>query len=399
MMMENRPLVTVVMPAYNHEKFVVNAILSVQNQTYDNIELIVINDGSKDKTEDIIHRFKDSSEKAFQFISRPNKGLSTTLSEGLSYANGKYFFYVASDDMIYPYYIEIMVDIFEKYSDDVGLLVSEVTTNYGFINKADLKQSFPEKFEIIWKALSQNKFIIETEANENKAEVLFRCNLEYSLYVNVLKEAGITAIEEARRIDNLLKDNIYNGICDLVKPEIINKTEPYEALEDFLLMKKGCLGPSLFFRTDAIKDVGGFNKDLALEDNYIVFELTLKYKVGFVHEKMIFYRHHDSNTAKSSAIKIGEAAIETLDIFFKKHAQFNGSKLRKEAYSTLYFWLSWRHFNLGNYRNSLKYWFITVRCSPKQLLSKSMLNIFILALFRRERWIKRKLVGEDVLVK
>ncbi|OGI08693.1 MAG: hypothetical protein A2Y40_05310 [Candidatus Margulisbacteria bacterium GWF2_35_9] len=398
-MKQEWPLVTIVMPAYNHELFVEDAIRSVHNQTYQNIELIVINDGSRDNTADCIQAVWEKHNKSFTYISRSNKGLSSTLSEGLSLAKGKYFFYVASDDMIYPYYVEVMVDFFEKYSSDVGLFVSEVTTNYGFIKKADLGKYYSETYEKIWDCLTRNTCLIPVENNPGKAEVMFRCNLEYSFYRAVLKDAGITNGQEAVMLDGVLKSNIYRGISDLIKPKDILITEPYHALEDFLFLKKGCLGPTLFFRTEALREVGGFNKELALEDNYIVFETALKYKVGFVHEKMIFYRHHDSNTAKSAAVKIGKSAILTLDIFFKRHSEFSKLPLKKKAYATLYLWLAWRHFHLGNYLYCLKYWWISIFYQPKQLFSRSMINIFLLSLVRRERWVHRKTTGEEPLIK
>ena len=86
---ENIPLVSVVVPCYNHEKYVKETIESIVNQTYKNIELIVIDDGSKDNSVKVIQELADKY--GFTFIHRPNKGLSATLNEGIRLSKGKYF--------------------------------------------------------------------------------------------------------------------------------------------------------------------------------------------------------------------------------------------------------------------------------------------------------------------
>lgn len=97
-MMEEKdmPLVSVVVPCYNHEKYVTETIESIVNQTYKNIELIVIDDGSNDSSVEVIQELVDKY--GFTFIHRPNKGLSATLNEGIGLSKGKYFSAIASDD-------------------------------------------------------------------------------------------------------------------------------------------------------------------------------------------------------------------------------------------------------------------------------------------------------------
>ena len=95
-MRKKLPLVTVVVPSYNHEEFIEETIESIINQTYKNIELIVIDDGSVDNSVDIIKNL--SYKYKFIFIHRENKGLAATLNEGIDLSNGKYFSICASDD-------------------------------------------------------------------------------------------------------------------------------------------------------------------------------------------------------------------------------------------------------------------------------------------------------------
>ena len=117
MNLDKYPLVSVCMPAYNHENYIEEAILSVIEQTYQNIELIIINDGSSDKTEKKIELLEEKCKKRFvNFIykNRKNKGASYTANEGLSLANGKYFMVTGSDDTQSKERISVFVEFMEN---------------------------------------------------------------------------------------------------------------------------------------------------------------------------------------------------------------------------------------------------------------------------------------------
>ena len=112
---ENIPLVSVVVPCYNHEKYVKETIESIVNQTYKNIELIVIDDGSKDNSVKVIQELADKY--GFIFIHRENKGLCATLNEGIMLSKGKYLCTCASDDIYILNKIEKQVAFMEQNSD------------------------------------------------------------------------------------------------------------------------------------------------------------------------------------------------------------------------------------------------------------------------------------------
>lgn len=112
------PLVTVVIPSYNHERYVEQAVRSVMDQTYGNIELIVIDDGSRDASARLLAQLKEQY--GFKLVVRPNKGLSATLNEGIGMASGKYIAFLASDDFYCPGRIENAVRAFEPLGPDVA---------------------------------------------------------------------------------------------------------------------------------------------------------------------------------------------------------------------------------------------------------------------------------------
>ena len=116
----NHPKVSVIIPAYNHEKYVGEAIQSVLDQTFKDFELIIINDGSTDHTEAEILKFRDER---IQYYSQENRGLSRTLNRGINLARGEFFNFLPSDDIFLPEKLTIQLKAFEE-SEDIGVVFS-----------------------------------------------------------------------------------------------------------------------------------------------------------------------------------------------------------------------------------------------------------------------------------
>ena len=116
----NPPLVSVLVPAYNHGEYIERCIESIWQQTYPNIEIIVINDGSSDNTGELLDKLKSQSKHQMQVIHQKNAGLCRTLNRLNSLSNGKYIISIASDDELYPERINNHVSYLEK-NDDVGI--------------------------------------------------------------------------------------------------------------------------------------------------------------------------------------------------------------------------------------------------------------------------------------
>ncbi|MEY0935244.1 glycosyltransferase [Providencia rettgeri] len=94
--MNENELVSIILPVYNAERFLYEAIDSIVNQTHKNLQIIIINDGSSDKSLDIINSFIDGR---ITVINRDNKGLIYSLNEGLNIANGNYIARMDADDI------------------------------------------------------------------------------------------------------------------------------------------------------------------------------------------------------------------------------------------------------------------------------------------------------------
>lgn len=122
--MINEPLVSVVIPCYNHEKFVQDCIQSVIEQTYQNIELIIIDDGSSDNSVAKIQEMSELCEKRFtnfEFRYRANKGLSSTLNEAMAWCQGVFISPIASDDMMFKIKLQRQVEILQREQNIVAV--------------------------------------------------------------------------------------------------------------------------------------------------------------------------------------------------------------------------------------------------------------------------------------
>lgn len=109
--MANQPLITVLMPTYNCELYVGEAVQSILEQTYSNFECIIIDDCSTDKTVEILKSFSDTR---IKLIEKPkNSGYTTSLNYGLTIAKGKYIARMDGDDISLPTRFEKQVALFE----------------------------------------------------------------------------------------------------------------------------------------------------------------------------------------------------------------------------------------------------------------------------------------------
>ena len=113
--MSKNKLISIIVPCYNVEKYVEKTLLSIINQTYENIEIIVVEDCSTDNTYTILQKIqKQYSSKIKLYKNEKNGGLAYTRNRGLEHATGEYIGYIDSDDYIDNNYFEELISILEK---------------------------------------------------------------------------------------------------------------------------------------------------------------------------------------------------------------------------------------------------------------------------------------------
>jgi glycosyltransferase involved in cell wall biosynthesis len=122
------PLVTVIMPTYNQDKFICRAIHSLKKQTFTNWELIIVNDGSTDLTYHLVKEY--FQDKRIKYLQHPtNKGLGASINDALEEASGQYFSYLPSDDVIYKDHLQSLVDILIA-NQDAALVYASFIHHY-----------------------------------------------------------------------------------------------------------------------------------------------------------------------------------------------------------------------------------------------------------------------------
>jgi glycosyltransferase involved in cell wall biosynthesis len=133
----NTPEISVVMPAYNAEKYIAESIESILNQSFSQWELIIIDDGSTDNTAEIVAKFQ--SDKRIKLIKQANGGVSSARNAGINAASGNYITFLDADDAYLP---ENLQAKYEKINTDSGI---EFVYSDLYICDSDMKEMHIEK--------------------------------------------------------------------------------------------------------------------------------------------------------------------------------------------------------------------------------------------------------------
>lgn len=116
--MDNENLVSIIVPVYNVEKYLEDCIQSLVNQTYKNIEILLLNDGSTDNSSAICEKWAKIDNR-IRFINKKHTGLSDTRNYGIKKSNGKWISFIDSDDLVHFQFIEILLNTAVKSNADI----------------------------------------------------------------------------------------------------------------------------------------------------------------------------------------------------------------------------------------------------------------------------------------
>ena len=111
-------LISVIVPVYNVENYIVECISSIINQTYKNIEIIVVNDGTKDSS---IEKLTSINDNRIVIYTKENGGLSSARNYGLNFAHGKYVIFIDSDDYLDVHMLEVLYTNLINSNSDISI--------------------------------------------------------------------------------------------------------------------------------------------------------------------------------------------------------------------------------------------------------------------------------------
>lgn len=158
----NKPLVTVIIPAYNSEKYIGRCIESVLNQTMKNFELLVIDDGSKDDTGKIVCEYKDR-DKRIRYYRQDNMGIARTRNKAIKLAKGDFIAFMDNDDYIDKDYLDVLLP--RKGEDIVISGFKRPDKNGKIVKKMRLSNEMWSKFmnPTPWAKIYRRSFIIDNK--------------------------------------------------------------------------------------------------------------------------------------------------------------------------------------------------------------------------------------------
>ena len=263
-------LISVIIPAYNHEKYVQETIQSIINQTYQNIELIIIDDGSKDSTWQKIQEMKQACENRFSrvvFKTRENQGSCKTLNQLISITKGEYLYIIASDDIAKTDAIEKEYNFLSK-NPEYALCVGN-----NEIIDFNSKVCYWDKERSIVYDKNKAKYLTFVDFLQHCAKFNF-CSEKFGRYEQIY-----------------IGNHIPNGY--LIRKSIFDK-------------------------------IGLFTPEAPLEDFWLHLQISKYAKMKYLDEILFSYRWHSANTIKQNE-KMAQYNFKTREYeeYILKNIDFN----------------------------------------------------------------------------
>ena len=220
--MKDLPLISVIVPIYNVENYLSHCIDSILIQSYRNLDILLINDGSTDKSEQICLQYKNQDTR-IKYVYKNNSGVSTTRNTGLKLAKGDFIYFIDADDYIHPQTLEIMYKNLNEGNYDFSMILGKITYNKNQnpinipanIEKKIIDQNYLMKglfnlaieeelqYQVVWNKLYRKEILKDlyfiktgTEDTEFNCRVYQKCNkailIKLPLYNWVQRNTSIT---------------------------------------------------------------------------------------------------------------------------------------------------------------------------------------------------------------
>lgn len=293
-----KKMLSIIIPVYNAEKYIKNILQKLTNQKNEEVEIILIDDGSRDRSLDICKEFsvKDSDILVFH---QENQGASEARNQGIKLSNGEYIVFVDSDDDITDDFVSTLCSLCKEKSTDIIQLDSYIITS----NNTDYKEvQLPEgKVEIT----SYCSFVLEQTVNAlwdkiYKAEIIKRNQIYFdvnmvmgediSFTLDVLKHAESVYIKHSAIYKYGKNDE---GLCSNVSEEYLKDLNVlYEKMEDFIMTKNlnkdACEIMHNSMLGSVFRAVG-----LAANNGCSKLEIGKKLKNSYNLQKLLKYDYHN----------------------------------------------------------------------------------------------------------
>ena len=282
--MDNTDLISVIIPTYNRAHIIKRSVESVLNQTYKNIELIIVDDGSTDNTKEIIDSIND---KRIKYIYQANQGAASARNKGIDLAEGQYIAFQDSDDVWHLDKLEKQLKVLKQ--NDADVIFCKVFL-FGNLRKRIVPKNFKEGFlkkDSLPVEISNATLLGKTEVFlNNKFDMEVPRLQDFELLLRIQKKYSIYCLNEALFDYYLQTDSISNKPEKLLKAWkiIMQKNNDISTKQNSDL---AFLAFTIIYQAFKIKDIE-IKKDLI----NIAFRLSSSYKtkIQYYLHKICFYK-------------------------------------------------------------------------------------------------------------
>lgn len=281
--------VSIIIPVYNAEKFLGKCINSVLTQTYENWEIIIIDDGSTDNSEKIYNEFAKNDNR-FKVYYQDNKGVSAARNFGINIAQGKYIIFIDADDWIEKDFIDRMIEVIEKEKADM------VQCNFYYVRN----DTFEKR-----KHISPN-YSIRENLEELQLDILYR---EYEEKKNHNSVGAIRSVWGKIFKASILKEIKFNENIDIFEDGIfilyaLQMMKKVVLIDEYLYYYRITeVSSNIKFKTDfdkkvliIFKEMQNFVTKYKKDEKFIkCFYIMIFEMISATLEKDIFNIHNKSN--------------------------------------------------------------------------------------------------------
>ncbi len=258
--MSSEPLVSVVMPTFNRAKLIVEAVRSVIEQSYQKVEIIVVDDGSTDNTKEVLEPFRNN----IHYLFTDNGGPAHARNIGMKAATGKYIAFLDSDDLYLPCKLELQVSFMERHPE-VGLVCTEVS---GLNDSGIFEEYHLRSFHQIYNRLNWS-------------------------YKDVFSTEGEIACAALQKPVSYYIGNIFNHV--LLGPVVMSNT--------------------ILFPKRILDDVGYQNEAYRVAEEYeMIVRICKRYTVGFINHPTYLYRYHGDQISEARKSWTRERALTWIEV-------------------------------------------------------------------------------------
>ena len=206
--MKKNEIVSIIVPAYNAERTINRCIDSILKQSYGNLEIIIINDGSKDSTEEKCMKY--TKNKKIKYIRIKNSGVSNARNIGIENSTGTYIMFVDSDDYIEKNMVERLYDNINENVDLVICSKNLITVNEKISEKIDIASFTLKKENII--QLYRAKILNPPYCKLYRSEIIKSKSIRFDISISIGEDLlfNILYLKNITKDIKILNENLYN---------------------------------------------------------------------------------------------------------------------------------------------------------------------------------------------